>query len=358
MCTLSRTHFYFYFTCIESICMKSGEDLFKDRKQRIIGIPLVALLLTILLIDGENVSFPLGFLIGLTYTFTIWESNRMVFFYFNKRYAAPEQTLQRVVLQSTVSLVVTTGIASCMLILEVYVFQTCSLDTESFSEKVWHSLIPTAIITILYEARVYYNRWKYAIEEGERLKRENISIQLQGLKNQISPHFLFNSLNTLAAIIPEDPAQSVEFVHKLSHTYRYLLEQKDKTLVELATELDFILSYYFLQRIRFGENLQLHIDLPEDCLSRKLPPLSLQLLIENAIKHNVISSQKPLTLRICMDNAGRLVVQNNIQPRLMVEPSTGIGLHNIESRYRHLEVTGMEVKQDKTQFSVYLPLLV
>jgi LytS/YehU family sensor histidine kinase len=196
-----------------------------------------------------------------------------------------------------------------------------------------------------------------ALEYAERLKRENLSIQLEGLKNQISPHFLFNSLNTLAAIIPEDPMQSVEFVHKLSHTYRYLLEQKDKNLVELSTELDFIQSYYFLQRIRFGDNLRLTIELPEAYYTRKLPPLSLQLLIENAIKHNVISDQKPLCLSIGIDESGRLLVQNNLQPRLMVEPSTGIGLPNIESRYKHLEVGGMEVKQTDTLFSVYLPLL-
>ncbi len=336
-----------------------GDDLFKDRKQRLIGIPLVALLLTIIFIadEGSTVSFPLGFLIGLIYTVTIWEANRKIFIICNEYYPRVEQTFRRIVVQTVATITVTTLIASFMLLVEVYVLHTCSFDGESWIEKVNHSLIPTGIITIIYEARAYFIRWRNAMQETEQLKRENLSIQLQGLKNQISPHFLFNSLNTLATIIPEDPVQSVEFVQKLSNTYRYLLEQRDKNLVDLSTELAFIDSYFFLQKIRFGDNLQLEIEVSDQHKYLKLPPLSMQLLLENAIKHNIISDTKPLKIKIKSLDDKQLMVSNNLQPRLMVEPSTGIGLKNIQSRYQHLGVNGLKINRNDQEFTVTIPLL-
>lgn len=339
--------------------ISKGDDLFRDRTQRFIGIPAVALLLTLVFMqdEGSTTSFPVAYIIGFVYTLAIWESNRKLFIICNLYYPKVEQTPLRLVVQFLASLIVTTSIASIMLLMEVYVFETCSFDQENWLEKVSHSLIPTGIITIIYEARAYFIRWKNAMQETEQLKRENLSIQLQGLKNQISPHFLFNSLNTLATIIPEDPVQSVEFVQQLSNTYRYLLEQRDKNLIELATELDFIESYFFLQKIRFGDNLELIIEVSDHHKQLRLPPLSMQLLLENAIKHNIISKDKPLTIRIRSTNDQQLIISNNLQPRLMVEPSTGIGLKNIESRYQHMGVDGVQVSRSDLEFIVQIPLL-
>jgi uncharacterized membrane-anchored protein YhcB (DUF1043 family) len=194
---------------------------------------------------------------------------------------------------------------------------------------------------------------KRAIAQEE----EKVQAQLKNLKNQINPHFLFNSLNSLYALVEEEPELSRKFIVKLSKVYRYLLDSSNSNLIELSQEIDFIKHYLFLQKIRFGENIQLHLTIEEHLLRRQLPSVSLQSLIENAIKHNIITSDKKLIIDIKNEGDDYLVVKNNYQPRTDdVEPS-GTGLKNLKALYRFLGNKKVEYGVKEDCFCVKIPIL-
>ena len=179
------------------------------------------------------------------------------------------------------------------------------------------------------------NELRHSVEEKEMLKRESLKAQLNALKTQVNPHFLFNNLNTLISIIPENPKLAVDFVQQLSKVYRHILEVKDEQSILLKDELDVLKAYAFLLQTRFGNNLDVIINVPEEKLKKRIVPLSLQILMENAIKHNIVSSDKPLKIDVSAVN-GKLVVSNNLQRKNQVNESTGIGLDNIRNRYKLL----------------------
>ncbi len=154
------------------------------------------------------------------------------------------------------------------------------------------------------------------------------------LKNQVNPHFLFNSLNSLNSLIRISPEKAIEFVDKFSKIYRYVLDVNDKMVVELYEEVDFLQSYYFLQKIRFGVNLKIEVNIDAKKLNDFILPLSIQMLLENAIKHNEISMEKPLTISISADE-DYLIISNNLQRKNVFEHSNGIGLANLKERYKH-----------------------
>lgn len=237
----------------------------------------------------------------------------------------------------------------CRLILDLPVY-------TKFLENVRIVYVVTALVYVIYECIFFYNNWKRTFIYAEQLEREHTKAQYESLKNQINPHFLFNSLNTLSAIIPQDADKAVDFVHKLSNTYRYLLKMKERELVLLDEELEFARAYIFLIKSRYGDNLQIHVEDHVVTRSLLLPPLSLQMLLENCIKHNVISKDKPLKVDIVIKN-NHISVINNLQPKQMLEPSTGLGLDNIRKRYEVLSDKTISIVQSKHGFEVTLPLL-
>jgi len=190
--------------------------------------------------------------------------------------------------------------------------------------------------------------------EIEQLKKEKLEAQLSSLKQQISPHFLFNSLSTLRTIVEDD--NSKMYINKLSNVYRYLLNLNEKNLVSVRSELDFTESYLYILKERFEEALQIEINIAEDVLEKQLPPLVLQLLIENAIKHNVVSIKKPLSIKI-INELDYLVISNNIQEKYSTEISTGKGLNNIKNRYDLLLNQNIKIDSSTTHFIVKIPLL-
>jgi LytS/YehU family sensor histidine kinase len=218
------------------------------------------------------------------------------------------------------------------------------------------SLLLTALVISVYEVLSFYLALEKAVEEKNELARQNIESQLEGLRNQVNPHFLFNSLNTLIYLIPEEPDKAVRFVQHLSKVYRYILESRDTRLIPMRDELDFLNAYVFLQKERFGDNLR--VDLPKNghMPDAAIVPLTLQMLFENAIKHNVISTEKPLKIEVFPEN-GHLVVRNNLQRKNQVMDSTGVGLQNIKDRYRILSHRTVEVITSQQYFTVVLPML-
>ncbi|MBL0314606.1 MAG: histidine kinase [Flavobacteriales bacterium] len=194
------------------------------------------------------------------------------------------------------------------------------------------------------------------IRERETLAREKVQSQFDTLRNQVNPHFLFNSFNTLISIISTDSQAAVGYVEKLSDYFRIVLQQRDKDVITLREELELVKNYLYLQKQRFGDNLDIIIHVEDRALVSILPPLTIQLLVENAIKHNIISRSKPLTIHI--STIGQYIrISNNVQEKLSKEPSTGIGLPNIRHRYRILFSKEIEVISAGGEFVILLPIM-
>ncbi len=231
-------------------------------------------------------------------------------------------------------------------------------STYSMNLKI---IVPIMIIIVMdmaiYEAIYYYIRLKKSIREEEQTKQVMIQAQLDTLRNQAQPHFLFNSLNTLRDIIDQDSKEDAkDFVDNLSDVYRFILESGSANLISLQKELKFAKAYINIQLERFGDNLKVEWNIPEAKLAAMVVPMSLQLLIENAIKHNIVSRAKPLIINIEIDE-NYLVIRNKIQAKSTKIPSTKIGLKNIEKRYTLISSKLPIIKNDGSQFMVSLPLL-
>lgn len=207
--------------------------------------------------------------------------------------------------------------------------------------------------------RVWSNRDITSRILAEREEREKgvAQAQFESLKNQINPHFLFNSLNVLASLVHVDTDLSEKFIDQLARSYRYLLEQKDKDLVPLKTEIDFVHSFTFLLKIRFEEKLRVNVQLDKETMDYYVAPLTLQLLIENAVKHNMISAEIPLVIDIYNEGADFLVVSNNLQLRDKLLPSTGVGQNNIKSRYKLFTNTEVVFETSNGKYTVRIPFI-
>lgn len=195
------------------------------------------------------------------------------------------------------------------------------------------------------------------LKKTERLEKDKVMFQFETLKNQVNPHFLFNSFNTLINIIEDDQKAAVAYVEKLSDFFRDILVYREKDTITLREELVLIRNYYFLQQKRYGANLQLEIKISEAEEGLLVAPLTLQLLVENAIKHNVVSRDKPLLVQIFTEAGKFLVVSNNLQKKKMPETSTGIGLTNIKNRYAILTKEPVLITENATVFEVKIPLI-
>ncbi|MCB9353505.1 MAG: histidine kinase [Lewinellaceae bacterium] len=217
------------------------------------------------------------------------------------------------------------------------------------------TLAITFLISIFMHGRGFLLGWKETLIEAERLKKEQIAARYEALKNQVNPHFLFNSLNVLTSLVHKDADQAEHFIRQLSVVYRYILESRDKELVPLEEEMNILRAYLFLMSIRFGASLQAEIDLPEHSKGQ-VAPLTLQILVENALKHNEISKARPLTIRIFREN-GAIVVRNNLQSKNTLPESTGVGLANIQARYRVLSGKEVLISDNDGFFTVKVPIL-
>jgi LytS/YehU family sensor histidine kinase len=285
-----------------------------------------------------------------------WFIMRAIMILLRKRYPALKDNIKRIVLfflsiVAVVLLVDYVGMTLLSLIAnEPYNFFARSKSLLSII------LISTMTMAI-YEAMYFYLRLKKSIREEEQVKQAIIQTQLDTLRNQAQPHFLFNTFNTLRDIINQNPKEDAEeFVNKLSDVYRFILDTGNANVIPLHDELRFARAYIHIQSERFGGNLKLNWDIPGAFLEMMIVPMSLQLLLENAIKHNVISKTKPLEINVKAKN-GHLMVDNRIQLKSTQLPSTKVGLKNIVKRYALISNKSVEIKNDGNQFKVSLPLL-
>ena len=212
------------------------------------------------------------------------------------------------------------------------------------------------LVTGLQLSLYFMEKWKNAQLETERQKRETVKAQLDAIRSQIDPHFLFNNFNTLYGLIQESPALASEYLLQLSDIYRYILKHREQEVVPLHEEVELAKSYLFLLQNRYGKALTVDWALEGDEHQYYLPPLTLQMLLENAIKHNSIEEEEPLRIWISMKDEGYLEVSNSVKKRENV-PSTKLGLHQLQQRLSFLTDKAMQVTEDRQLFKVRVPLL-
>ncbi|MEO1030350.1 MAG: histidine kinase [Bacteroidota bacterium] len=212
------------------------------------------------------------------------------------------------------------------------------------------------MLLIISRAILLNNQSKLDVIEKERLKQQSLQNELAALRNQVNPHFLFNSLNSLSLLVREDQKAAGKFINKLSFLYRYILQSKDQDLVTVKEELKFLESYVHLIKERYRDNFNVNIHINDALLQKKLPTLALQLLMENAVKHNEISNDKPLYVDV-FDEDGWLVIKNKLQKRTGRIESTNTGLSNLNTRFKLQMDKNIEILKDDTHFSVKIPLV-
>ncbi|WP_449397747.1 sensor histidine kinase [Chryseobacterium wanjuense] len=192
--------------------------------------------------------------------------------------------------------------------------------------------------------------------ELEKVKSDNLGAQFELLKQQINPHFLFNSLNTLKSMAETNDSETVDFVMKLSDFYRFTLESRKLDLITVQEEMKIVDSYLFLQKARFGEGITFTNELSNNVLKTLIPPFTLQLLVENCIKHNIVSQSKPLHIKI-YNSENKIIIENPVQKKMATEDSLGVGLDNVKLRYKHLLEKEIEINSDEKIFQIKLPFI-
>ncbi len=336
---------------------------FNDVWFSVIGILILSVITNFLFNDttGEQ---PFGILFiswsaSLFFTICDWFILRVILISLRKKYPDFRDDIKRIV-------IILVAIISTVIIVDFVGGNLLPIIFNLFGLNASHTvqlkvLIPIILIIIMtmaiYEAIYYYVRLKKSIREEEQAKQVMIEAQLDTLRNQAQPHFLFNSLNTLRDIIDQDSKEDAKgFVDNLSDVYRFILESANTNLITLTEELKFTRAYIHIQSERFGDNLKLNWNIPDNKLMAMIVPMSLQLLIENAIKHNIVSKAKPLIIKVEI-NDNCLVVSNKIQAKSTQISSTKIGLKNIQKRYALISSESPDIINDGNQFIVSLPLL-
>ena len=300
----------------------------------------------------------LDLFMSILITILIWEGNLRLDHFLNLKLEWQKVPKKRFVIQFSLALTY----SFLIIYLSMYTFNSfvCKIpdarQSMFLTTSITVGLLITIIILSIEIGFQFFKQWKKSLIEIEEYKTESVSAQLQNLKSQLNPHFLFNNLSVLSSLVYSNQDKAVEFINQLSKVYRYILDNNNTELISLKEELKFMESYFFLLKIRFGENIIFDIQLKDEDLSFKIPPLSLQILLENAIKHNEISSNSPLKISLSIKNE-LLQICNNIRLRPIYEPSSKMGIKNIESRYLFFTDQKIEIIDDNDFFCVKLPLL-
>ncbi|HTE28058.1 sensor histidine kinase [Flavitalea sp.] len=328
----------------------------------IIAMPFVAWLLNYILYDERLYtdwriwlfSFPFICFLGfLTWLLQIWCLDKI-----QARFPALNQTATRVLILMGLSALAVTF--SLFIIFFIYDYFAIIGYRNSRQDRRL-GLILGISVNLIYITlcEVFYSidKYKENLAEKELLEHMNVMQEFENLKSQVNPHFLFNCFNTLSSLMFENKQEAEIFLDELSKVYRYLLRTNVGGVATLANEIKFISSYYQLLKTRHGDALHMQLEIDKKYHNYLLPSFSLQLLVENAVKHNVASRQHPLKLEIFTTSGNQLVVNNNLQPKIKKERSTSIGLNNIRHKYKLMQQPGFQVVEGERNFMVVLPLV-
>lgn len=326
------------------------------------SMPLISATLNLILF-GERLwqdyriwlySVPLIYAIGLiSWYFHVVYADAM-----ERRYPHLHQSRKRAIRKSLVIfLVMMPSVALIFFIYHSYQILGYQLETTDLVKGLLVGLGVNLIFETLYEAEYICLKMRESYHEKETLRDLSVHQDYQALKDQVNPHFLFNCFNTLSSLISLDKEKAELFLNELSKVYRYLLRSNREGVSTVAGEIEFILSYYRLLQTRHGDAVQMNIRIDKRYEPYLLPSLSLQLLVENVVKHNALSKTNPLVIDIFTAAANKLVVNNNVQRRADKAPSNRVGLENIRAKYGLLNQGGFQVMEDANNFTVVLPLI-
>ncbi len=327
----------------------------------IIGIIISFLLHAIAPIENSNkidFGFYYSIILCILITLVIWEGSLFIDKRMNARFPWDKKPVKRAISQSIIGIVFSVSII--FIGTSLFDYFICHFPKDSKNKMGIAGLVVGTLVTLILMATqigtYFFINWKTSLTDVEKYKKESVEAQLENLKSQVNPHFLFNNLSVLSSLVYKDQDKAVDFINQFSKVYRYILDNKSKELIELETELKFIESYCYLLKIRFGEGLQFKINISSEKQQHLLPPMALQLLIENTIKHNETSLDMPLHVDIYTKD-DYLIVSNNLQVRTLNEESSRTGLKNIMSRYRHYTKMEVHIHTSEKIFEVKLPLL-
>lgn len=348
--------------------IRENRSFFFDRSFRFVGIPIIGIFVYLIILVtmpvklNQNFSFwphIIGDIaVAIIISVLVWEGNllinRIIDGYFDWYTQPRKRLLYQIIFNTIYTVVIMMGIVLLYIKVIDYPLEAA---IPFIKITILMGVIVFLLIDAIYIGFHFFRQWEISRFESEELKRQHLQSQYEALKSQVNPHFLFNSLNALTTLIAEDQKLAEEFVQRIASVYRYVLQNKDKELIELEEEVDFIKAFLFLQKIRFAESLKIEINIAPQYLRNYIAPLTLQMLIENAIKHNIISSEKPLLIRVYIEGNDMLVVENNLQKKKIMNNSTGIGLLNIKQRYDLLVKKEIYVMNDNCKFVVKIPLI-
>ena len=329
---------------------------------RVILIPAFGVVIPLIsgMINDQTPStwkFKLSFLFTIGIAFLIWEGNRYLLFTLRSYFDWFNKPIRKIVVLVLAVSFYTIPISALMLVIWYKIFNNGIVN--------WNILTTTTLIImlcVLFITHIYETVFLVREAEKEKLKKEQLErakaeAELQALKNQIDPHFIFNSLNTLSYLIEKEPAKAKQFNDNLADVYRYILQNKVRELVFLHEEILFLTDYFSLLKIRFEQAVQLHINIEPALFDQYLiPPISLQILVENAIKHNEFSDAMPLVITIEMQN-DELIIHNQVRKKVLRKTSSRIGLNNLGERYKLTTSKEISVSESASDFTVSLPVL-
>lgn len=315
--------------------------------------------------DERNIeNFVLTILISFIYSFVLGFGNWGINDFLNKKFPWSEATTKRAVISIISILIANVILVYFCNYLNFVVIQKAATVEEYFSGKYnfinWFTINIALLISAFLHAKSFMEELKKTSKKEvveQKLIARSANAQFESLKNQLDPHFLFNSLNVLSSLIDENPKQAQKFTASMSKIYRYVLEQKDKELVTVEDEIEFAKTYCELLKTRFEDSVDFEFNINSEDLKQFVVPLSLQLLLENCIKHNFATSSKPLIIKVFSEN-DTLCIENNLQVREQMKESAGIGLANIVQRYSLLTKRNVFIEKSDDYFKVKLPMLL
>ena len=283
------------------------------------------------------------------------EGDRLIAIYLDQRIYWYQQPVKRLTVQVVMSVLWVTIILGIPTL--TYIIYNRHLEYDYLLFLILAVTFGAILLISIHIGESFFFNWQHSLIQNERLKQEKIQRDYEVLQSQLNPHFLFNNLNVLIAQIRTDQDKAVLFVEHFAEIYRYVLQSKNRKQVSLEDELDFLESYIYLLRIRFGDNLKVNIDVDTCYLTWKIPPITLQILLENAVKHNIINDGKPLMITITSQDNDYLRISNNLQRKRGTQASTKLGLTSVRERYAYFTRMSVVIEEDNHTFTVSVPLL-
>jgi sensor histidine kinase YesM len=334
-----------------------------DRMVKIVGIPTIGILVPNLtgLITNRLYNYSelaACYLFFIVVVFLVWEGNVRLMYYIRARIPWSKTSYYKIVIAFFCTNIVYSGFLTFGL-LHLWILASYEPQpaTEHLIDTVLLIIIAACFISNIYEIIFLNLEKKYNESKVEQLNVAKAQAELEALKNQIDPHFIFNSLNTLSFLITRDPQNARLYNDTLARVYRYILSNKERDLVLLREEVEFISNYFYLLKIRFAEAISMVIQITDLSAENFLiPPISLQALVENAIKHNEFSEKKPLTIDVSI-SADYVIVRNIMNRRSDPQPTSKIGLSNLDNRYKLLTKRNIQVENNFQSFTVKLPIV-